>query len=532
LKPKKATFFILVLFIGACSRPTRLPPPTTTTTPLPSTIVPSQTLTQTKTENNTPEATVLSTPLPTQTPAAVADWQLVWADEFDGSEIDRETWWFDSGPVNDTLHTFTDRLENTRIVNGVLQLIALEESYNGFDYTASLLSTKESMSWRYGRVEALIRLPSSNGFVPAFWMMPADDLYGWWPYSGEIDIMEHPTNQIEMIYGTVHTGAYSAFTGAAPRGGTITIPDAESEFHIYAIEWTEEKIDFFVDEQNYFTVENDQSGSGTWPFDQPFYVILSMGVGGGWVGRPDTTSVFPAVMEVDYVRVYQDLHDASISGPDFATAGKEPATYSAPAIDGLTYHWQVPAQAQIIAGQGTPRIEVAWGNSGGEIAVALGRANGNILLTYPVEVSENLLVNGGFEKGIKGWRIGSIGADFLLTREEVYTGSQAVRVKVKQANANPWDVQLSQGNLALAPGSAYKVGLWARADGANPTISLAVINSNDFSLYGNQTFTLTNAWAYYEMSFTVPVNVTASFNIDIGTVAGEYYFDEIILETE
>jgi beta-glucanase (GH16 family) len=181
--------------------------------------------------------------------------KLVWSDEFNGTTIDRSVWSFDKGPANDCVHYFTDRPENATVEGGILRIIALKESYEGYNYTAALLKTKNSVYWRYGRIEARIKLPGTNGFVPAFWMMPADDQYGWWPWSGEIDIMEHPTNQVDKIFGTIHTGAYCTYTGTAPQGSNIQIPDAESAYHIYAIEWTPEKIDFYVDDQKTSTAD-------------------------------------------------------------------------------------------------------------------------------------------------------------------------------------------------------------------------------------------------------------------------------------
>jgi beta-glucanase (GH16 family) len=513
--------FMLTQAISGCGI-SKLPPST------PTVIAPTAESTQMPIETNIPEP--ISTQ--TQTPITISDRQQVWSDEFNNGEVDRSIWNFDIGPTNDCVHYFTDRPENAKIVDGKLQIIALEESYNGFNYTSALLKTSHAINWRYGRIEARIKLPASNGFVPAFWMLPVDDLYGWWPVGGEIDIMEHPTNQVDMVYGTVHTGAYNSFTGSSPQGGTFQIPNAETEFHIYAIEWTADKIDFYVDDINYFTFQNEQSGFEAWPFDQPFYLILSMGVGGGWVGNPDATSIFPAVMEVDYVRAYQNLNDASIYGPDFLTSNSRAIPYSAPAIEGLIYQWSVPEGAQIVSGQDTPEIVVDWGILGGNIELELVRANGAIKLYYPVEVSANLLMNGGFEKGAKYWRTtvsNSAEADFGVTHDDVYAGTSAVHVDVKKAGVNAWDVQLSQGNILLEAGSQYRVSLWARADGTKPKISLAIINPNDFTLYGSQTVELSNEWAYYEMTFTVPTHTSASFNIDMGESTGGFYFDDIAI---
>ena len=520
-KLKMVLIFMMTHAISGCGVST-LPPSTPTVT------APTAESTQIPTETNNPEPIFTQT----QRPITISDWQLVWSDEFNGREVDRSFWNFDIGPINDCVHYFTDRPENARVVDGKLQIIALEESYKGFSYTAALLKTSHSIYWRYGRIEARIKLPASNGFVPAFWMLPEDDLYGWWPVGGEIDILEHPTNQVDMVYGTVHTGAYNSFTGSSPRGSTLQIPDAETEFHVYAIEWTEDKIDFYVDDQNYFTFQNEQSGFEAWPFDQPFYIILSMGVGGGWVGTPDASSIFPAVMEVDYVKVYQDLNDASIYGPDFLTADSKAVPYSAPAIEGLIYKWGVPEGAQIISGQDTPQIVVDWRTLGGNIELELGRDNGAIKIYYPVEVSVNLLMNGGFEKGAKYWRktvSNPAEADFGVTTEDVYTGTYAIYVDVKKPGVDAWDVQLSQGNIFLETGNQYHVSIWAKADGTNSKISFAIINPNDFTLYGSQTVELSNEWAHYEMTFNVPSNTTASFNIDMGESVGGFYFDNIVI---
>jgi len=144
------------------------------------------------------------------------DLQLVWADEFDGSELDNSVWQFESGPSNDNVHFYTNREENISLANGKLRIIALRESYQGYEYTSAHIRTEGQKGWRYGRMEASIKLPGSPGFVPAFWMLPVDMLYGWWPRSGEIDIMEHPTNEVTKIYGTVHTDYYNLFDGVEP----------------------------------------------------------------------------------------------------------------------------------------------------------------------------------------------------------------------------------------------------------------------------------------------------------------------------
>ncbi len=297
-------------------------------------------------------------------------------------------------------------------------------------------------------------------------MLPEDQRYGYWPLSGEIDILEHPTNEIDKIYGTVHTGAYNSFTGSGPRGSTITISDAETEFHVYAIEWSEEKIDFFVDDQKYFTFNNEHSGFEAWPFDQSFYIILSMGVGGGWVGDPDASSIFPAIMEVDYVRVYQELDDVQISGEDYLPRYTKSSLYTLPNLEGASYKWKVSGDAEIVSGQNTNNILIDWNTLSGDVEAEINSNNTTYNYTYPVNVSNNYLKNYGFEKGVGHWfntRPYPGDIDFVLDSTDPHTGKNCLYVDVKTISTNAWDVQLSQRDLLLEAGKQYNASFWAKS---------------------------------------------------------------------
>ena len=462
------------------------------------------------------------------------DRQLVWSDEFNGSSLDQSVWSFDLGQFNDCVHFSTDRPENTKVADGKLQLIALKESYQGYDYTASVIKTKHAVYWRYGRIEASIKLPGSNGFVPAFWLLPEDERFGWWPASGEIDIMEHPTNEINKIYGTVHNGAYNSFTGSGPRGGNIVIPGAESDFHLYAIEWTTDRVDFFVDDIQYYTFYNENNGYQTWPFDQPFYIILNMAVGGGWVGHPTASSIFPAVMQVDYVRVYQYVDDMGIYGPDYVMPNDTSLSYTGPFIEDVQFAWSVPNTAQITSGQNTPQINVDWGSFSGNVELLLTTMDESRLIQYPVEMSHNLLKNADFEKGAKYWHKAGYfpaDADFVISTQEVPSGDRSIFVDVKSPGVNAWDIQLSQTDFVLKQGQTYDALFWAKSE-TNSVITAAVINASNFNLYASETVHLTNTWMPYNFSFVAPANVAGSFNIDMGGHIGKYYFDDFRLNSE
>ena len=462
--------------------------------------------------------------------------QLVWAEEFEGSTIDSDSWLFESGPTNDNVHFYTDREENATVSDGKLRIIALKESYQGYNFTSAHIRTEKSLSLRYGRIEASIKLPGTKGFVPAFWMLPVDNRYGWWPYSGEIDIMEHPTNEVTKIYGTVHTQNYNLFQGPQlPQGGSIDVQDAESAFHLYAIEWTPEKIDFFVDDQKYYSFENDQGSTATWPFDQPFYIILNLAVGGGWVGTPDQSSVFPSVMEVDFVRVYQDLTDIGIQGMDFVTYNTTNVTYRTGEIEGATYQWSVPGDAEITTGQGSPQIAVNWGIFGGNVEVNIITTGGTYLKTLPVRASSNLLKNSGFEKGVRYWKSSTgypVRAQMDLREEESHGGTHSIHTTITDAGGNPWDVQLTQPDLDLKGGTTYYAGLMAKSGVPGNQINAAVINTSNFALTAQKQISPVENWKLFEFDFTPSQNFNAAFNVDMGGNTGSYYLDDFILTTE
>lgn len=464
------------------------------------------------------------------------DLQLVWADEFEGSELDKSIWQSESGPSNDNVHFYTDRVQNISVADGKLRIIALRESYQGYAYTSAHIRTEGLKGWRYGRMEASIKLPSSPGFVPAFWMLPIDQLYGWWPHSGEIDIMEHPTNEITRIYGTAHTQYYNLFDGAEPpQGGTLDVPDAESAFHLYAVEWTPDRIDFFVDDQKYYTFENDAVSSSTWPFNQPFYIILNLAVGGGWVGTPTANSIFPAIMEVDYVRVYQDPVDMEIQGPDFVTYLTPGSIYSLGEIKDAVYQWTVPGGAAITSGQNSHQIAVDWGLFGGEVKAEMTSGGTKTDYSFPVRVSSNLIKNGSFEKGVKYWSKATgypSKATISLHEEEAYDGTHSIFSAVSDPAGNTWDVQLSQAGFMLEPSSTYRASLMAKSGSSPNPVSMAVIDLGDFSLAGNISFTPGEEWLGKDFSFTPSRTMTAALNVDMGGHTGSYYLDDFYLTTE
>lgn len=319
---------------------------------------------------------------------------LVWSDEFDYSGLPSAAKWTcevgGGGWGNNELQYYTaDRTQNARVENGNLIIEALKENYNGREYTSARLVSTAKGDWLYGRMEARAKLPGGRGTWPAIWMLPTDWAYGNWPASGEIDIMEHVGYDPLNVKGTVHTQAYNGKIGTQ-KGGSVAGPDWETAFHVYAIEWSASKIDFLVDDVLYFTFNNEGTWE-TWPFDKRFHFVLNLAIGGDWGGVQGVdNSIFPRRMEIDYIRVYQSAN-LKITGPSFMETGQT-AAFQATRFTDAAYDWHVPADAEILSGEGTSEISVKWGQLEGEIgcdavigAGSVSAANFIKIVTVPAE---------------------------------------------------------------------------------------------------------------------------------------------------
>lgn len=233
-------------------------------------------------------------------------WELVWRDEFDGPELDPEHWTFDTGGHgwgNDELQYYTDRPENARIENGALLIEARREDYLGRPYTSARLKTQGRGAWQFGRIVARIQLPAGQGVWPAFWMLGDNfDRVGW-PDCGEIVIMENRGREPHLIHGMAHGPGYSGGGGFGAAHQLAGAPYAAG-YHEFAIEWAPEGIRWLVDRTPYAEL-SPSAVDGPWVFDQPFFILINVAVGGRWPGDPDETTVFPQVMRLDYVRVYR-----------------------------------------------------------------------------------------------------------------------------------------------------------------------------------------------------------------------------------
>ena len=213
---------------------------------------------------------------------------------------DASKWGYDLGAGgwgNAELQNYTNRTDNAIVSNGTLKIIAKAESYNGSNYTSARLLSKDKYSFKYGKIEARAKLPAGVGTWAAIWMLGNNISTVSWPACGEIDIMEHLGRDLNKIYGTLHHPGHS---GANGDGSTVTISNATTEFHKYTVEWSEATIKFSVDDAVFYTFTN----AAGLPFNQNFFIILNVAMGGNF-GGPVDPAFTSAAMEIDYVRVYQ-----------------------------------------------------------------------------------------------------------------------------------------------------------------------------------------------------------------------------------
>jgi beta-glucanase (GH16 family) len=243
-------------------------------------------------------------------------WKLTWHDEFNGrngSSPDPRKWVYDlggSGWYNNELETYTARTKNVRMERGNLVIEAHREDFTGADskprhFTSARLKTLGRFAQQYGRFEARIRIPQGQGAWPAFWMEGVSAAHVKWPECGEIDIMENIGKNPGRVYSTLHGPGFEATSRLQARHDLADGQKLADDFHLYAVEWSKEKITFLLDGEAYGTLVLDTPEHGRdLPLDQPFFMLLNLAVGGDWPGPPNATTPFPMQMFVDYVRVY------------------------------------------------------------------------------------------------------------------------------------------------------------------------------------------------------------------------------------
>jgi len=242
------------------------------------------------------------------TPLEYDGYTLLWNDEFTDEEIDLSRYTHelgDHGWGNEELQNYTASPDNSFIDGGKLVIEAREESAG--NYSSARIITKDKFEFTFGRVDIRAKVPTAQGIWPALWMLGANFGDIGWPACGEIDIMELVGFEPNTVHGTAHYGSQGLSYSINDGDKKVLQGNAKysDEFHVFSIEWQADRIDWFMDDQRYFTLTKNAVGNEVWRFNQEFFFILNVAVGGNWPGNPDATTTFPQEMVIDYIRVFQ-----------------------------------------------------------------------------------------------------------------------------------------------------------------------------------------------------------------------------------
>ena len=233
--------------------------------------------------------------------------KLVWSDEFEETSLNLDNWSFELGDGcpnlcgwgNNELQTYTDN--NHRLEDGILVISAIKDDEGNF--TSSRIITKAKQEFQYGRIETRIKVSSGAGLWPAFWALGNDIDTNSWPDCGEIDIMEYVGRKPGEVFTSIHT---RSSYGNTINTQTTPYPNIEDDFHVYAIEWNDSFIEFFLDDNRVYRYAPQTKNADSWPFDKPIFLLLNLAVGGNFGGPVANNLSFPKEYFIDYVRVYQE----------------------------------------------------------------------------------------------------------------------------------------------------------------------------------------------------------------------------------
>ncbi|PHN08101.1 Ig-like domain-containing protein [Flavilitoribacter nigricans] len=333
---------------------------------------------------------------------------VVWSDEFSGTSLDQSKWNYQTGTGcdigicgwgNNELQYYQE--DQVSVNNGTLKITAAKENYRGSKYTSGRINTKGKGDFTYGEVsntgryEARIKLPAGMGLWPAFWMLSTNEPYGGWPQSGELDIMEFVGARPDEILGTIHYG--DPYPNNQFQGNSYFIDGAYPDaFHEFAVEWEPGEIRWFMDGILFSTKTPADVAPYNWPFDQDFHFLLNVAVGGN-LGGPVDDAIFPATMEVDYVRVL-DGFKPYIAGDPVVENQASGVVYTIGNTGGGTsINWSVPSGATIVSGQGTSEVTVDFGSASGPVSATINDGCTVYDLAIAVEVEPAFVYEFSFE---------------------------------------------------------------------------------------------------------------------------------------
>ncbi len=450
-------------------------------------------------------------------------YQLKWNDEFDGTELNKSDWnveTHDPGWVNEELQAYVDSEENIFVKDGKLVLHPIQtKSEDGkYSYTSGRVNTQNKHDYKYGLFVARAKVPTGMGYLPAFWMMPTNEnLYGQWPKCGEIDIMEVMGQTTNKAYNTIHFGEphdqkQGTYTTAADE------KDFAADFHEFALEWLPGELIWYVDGVETFRTSDWFSateGKGTVsypaPFDQNFYVILNLAVGGSWVGYPDNAAFKSSDYEIDYVRVYQkDSYDdsnvkAPVKEPVF-TGTIDDGNY----IESGDFTEEVPVEKPVAA-------EKKFKLNGKEKALS-------VKISYSFAVNAELKKDP--EKGKWTFLEDKNGVASQQIQETADGSGKEIYIQTEKEGDADYSVQLVQPGIPMQKGAKYRVTFDAYADAARTMqTKISAPDHNWAEYWGPVTVALTTQKQTFSYDFQMTADDDANGRLEFnmghaGSTAG------------
>ncbi|MDD5571428.1 MAG: family 16 glycosylhydrolase [Bacteroidales bacterium] len=454
-------------------------------------------------------------------------WALVWSDEFNTPGlVDTNKWSYEVGLLrnNEAQYYTAFRSQNVRIEDTALIIEAIKEPYNGAAYTSGSILSKYNGDWQYGKIEVRAKIPTGRGTWPAIWIMPTYSEYGYWPRSGEIDIMENVGMEPDNIYTTVHyEGTGGSGHESSGKGTAITAP--YNKFISYIIEWTPDKIDWYIDALKVHTYNrNGSTDYRVWPFNKEFYLILNLAIGGTWGGQQgiDDTK-FPHKLIMDYVRVYQwqptpSPYTVTIDTCDEGgTVQNDNPLPSYP--DGTT-----------ITLTAVPEINYTfshWKNMGPNNPLQLD-IHKDMTIVPVFQKDYELIENGNFCNGLRRWN----NIYFYNTSINKATCSivnNGYIINITQKGTAYWHIGDQQLGFPLTNNSTYHISFDAYCETpAQMGVTIAQ-NHDAYSSYNDHFFNLTttNTNYTYDYTMTNPTDTNCRLYFGAGNFLGNVYFDNI-----